>query len=118
MLDANYVRGQRLRRGLRQDLETALSQVDAIITPTTRSVAFPIGSTIPEIGGMPLNPFNLGVGLTVPFDLTGTPNLPVPGGFSSDGLPIGSPAWDQATVLRIGAAYEQATPCHQQHPNL
>lgn len=122
VLGADYVRGQRLRRGLQQDLEAVLSQVDALITPTTRSVAFPIGTTIPEIGGMPMNPFNLGVGLTVPFDLTGTPCLSVPCGFSSDGLPIGlhiaGRAWDEATVLRIGAAYEQATPWHQQHPNL
>jgi hypothetical protein len=59
---------------------------------------------------------------TVPFDLTGTPCMSVPCGFSPDGLPIGlhiaGRAWDEATVLRIGAAYEQATPWHRQHPNL
>ena len=50
--------------------------------------------------------------LTRPFNLTGTPALSVPCGFTAGGLPIGlqiaGRAFDEATVLRVGHAYEQA----------
>ena len=52
-----------------------------------------------------------------------TPKLPalaLPCGFGSDGLPVslqltGRP-FDEATVLRAGYAYEQATPWHTRRP--
>jgi Asp-tRNA(Asn)/Glu-tRNA(Gln) amidotransferase A subunit family amidase len=85
-------------------------------------VAHPIGRSLTEVAGMPVNPFTLGVGLTVPFNLTGTPALSVPCGFSPEGLPIGlqiaTRAWDEALALRIAAAYERATPWKDRHPAL
>jgi aspartyl-tRNA(Asn)/glutamyl-tRNA(Gln) amidotransferase subunit A len=64
----------------------------------------------------------LWVGLTVPFDLTGTPAVSVPCGFAANGLPMGlqvtGRAWDEATILRVAAAYEAATPWHERHPSL
>lgn len=49
---------------------------------------------------------------TAPFNLTGLPALSVPCGLSRDGLPIGlqlvSRAWNEACVLRVGYAFEQA----------
>jgi Asp-tRNA(Asn)/Glu-tRNA(Gln) amidotransferase A subunit family amidase len=46
----------------------------------------------------------------------------VPCGFSADGLPFGlqvvGRAWDEVTVLRVGAAYERATPWHARRPDL
>ncbi|MCI0370047.1 MAG: hypothetical protein L0214_01385 [candidate division NC10 bacterium] len=51
--------------------------------------------------------------LTRAFNLTGTPALSVPCGFTTGGLPIGlqiaGRAFDEATVLRVGSAYEQAS---------
>jgi len=57
---------------------------------------------------------------TQPFNFSGNPTLSVPCGFSSDGLPLSvqfvSRRLDEATLCRIGHAYEQATPWHLKHP--
>jgi aspartyl-tRNA(Asn)/glutamyl-tRNA(Gln) amidotransferase subunit A len=122
VLATDYLRAQRLRTAMRQELDALFTQVDALVTPTTRTVAHPIGQPFTTVDGQPVTIFSLWVGLTLPFDLTGSPALSVPCGFSSDGLPIGlqivGRAWDEATILRIAAAYERATPWHQRHPAL
>ena len=59
---------------------------------------------------------------TAPFNATGLPALSVPCGFTSAGLPIGlqivGRPFDEATVLRAGHAYEQATEWHLRKPAL
>jgi aspartyl-tRNA(Asn)/glutamyl-tRNA(Gln) amidotransferase subunit A len=57
-----------------------------------------------------------------PLNLTGLPTLALPCGFSASGLPLslqlaGRP-FEEATVLRAGHAYEQATPWHTRHPSV
>ncbi len=123
VLATDYLRAQRLRTAMRQELEGLFTRVDALVMPTTRTVAHPIGQPFTEVAGRPVpNTSHLWVGLTVPFDLTGTPAVSVPCGFVANGLPIGlqiaGRAWDEATILRIAAAYEAATSWHQQHPSL
>lgn len=58
----------------------------------------------------------------VPFNLTGHPALAVMSGLSSSGLPLSlqliGKNFDEATVLRAGVAFEQATPWHTMHPEL
>ena len=57
-----------------------------------------------------------------PFNITGLPTLAIPTGFSSSGLPLsmqisGRP-FDEATVLRVGHAYQRATDWHAREPDL
>jgi aspartyl-tRNA(Asn)/glutamyl-tRNA(Gln) amidotransferase subunit A len=57
-----------------------------------------------------------------PFNMTGLPTLAIPCGFTGDGLPLslqisGRP-FEEATVLRAGHAYEQATEWHRRRPAL
>jgi len=58
----------------------------------------------------------------VPFNLTGHPALAMMSGLSSTGLPLSlqliGKNYDEVTVLRAGAAFEQATPWHKTHPEL
>lgn len=58
----------------------------------------------------------------VPFNLTGHPALAMMSGLSSTGLPVSlqliGKNYDEVTVLRAGAAFEQATPWHTMHPTL
>jgi hypothetical protein len=54
-----------------------------------------------------------------PWNLTGLPALSVPCGFA-DGLPVGlqlvGRPFDEASVLRVGHAYQEATRWHERHP--
>ncbi len=56
------------------------------------------------------------------FNFAGVPALSVPCGFTRDGLPVGlqivGPHWSEASVLRAGYAYEQATAWHKRQPPL
>src|SRR5499425_1357524 len=97
------VTAQRLRQVITAEFLTALTAVDAIVTPTTAYPAYPIGGTSPQADMR---------SLTRPVSLTGLPALAVPCGFTSMGLPVSlqlvGRAWEESTVLRIGHAYEQA----------
>jgi Asp-tRNA(Asn)/Glu-tRNA(Gln) amidotransferase A subunit family amidase len=57
-----------------------------------------------------------------PFNATHPPALSVPCGFTRAGLPVGMQLagrpFDEATVLRVGHAYEQATEWHLRSPAL
>jgi len=59
---------------------------------------------------------------TAPFDMSGHPTLTLPGGMTSDGVPVGfqivSKAFDEAAILAAGYAYQQATDWHSRRPPL
>ena len=59
---------------------------------------------------------------TKPFNLSGSPTLSIPCGFTADGLPLSvqfvGRALSEATLCRIGHAYEQVTEWHTRHPDL
>jgi len=58
---------------------------------------------------------------TLPINIAGIPGISIPAGFV-DGLPVGMQIlgkhFDEATLLRIAFAYEQATDWHKQKPPL
>ena len=57
---------------------------------------------------------------TRPINYLGLPSLSIPTGFTKAGLPVGMQligrAFDEATLVRIGAAFQRATDYHQQVP--
>lgn len=118
-----YIRAQRVRNLLQQEFRKLYDQVDVIVAPTiaatavkagTESITWPDGTAEPLISAY--------TRFSLPGNVTGLPSLSVPCGFSSEGLPIGFQAigrpLDEATVLRLGAAYESATDWHQRRPDL
>jgi aspartyl-tRNA(Asn)/glutamyl-tRNA(Gln) amidotransferase subunit A len=114
---ADYVQALRWRRALCLRYAEAMDGLDAVVTGCTLNPA-------PLIDDMAKPPFFSPKGRLVmaPFSLTGAPALSVCSGFSTDGLPLslqiaGAPFAD-ATVLRIGHAYEQATPWREKRPAL
>jgi aspartyl-tRNA(Asn)/glutamyl-tRNA(Gln) amidotransferase subunit A len=110
-----YVQAQRLRRRLTAETRQALATYDAMVMPTSPVPATPITPDPP--GHAALRPRN-----TLPFDFISLPAISVPCGFTRAGLPVGlqivGKAFDEAGVLRIARAYEQATAWHRQHPVL
>jgi aspartyl-tRNA(Asn)/glutamyl-tRNA(Gln) amidotransferase subunit A len=109
----DYVQAQRLRRHLMLETDRALAGLDAVVMPTSPVPATPIASSPPEHAM--LRPRN-----TMPFNVLGLPALSVPCGFTAGGLPIGlqivGKAFDEAGILRIAQAYEQATDWHRRRP--
>jgi len=114
--DAYYAKAQKVRTLIRRDFEKAFEQVDVVVGPTTPGVAFKHGEKEDPLA-MYLNDI-----FTVPANLSGNPGVSVPCGFSTGGLPIGlhlvGRAFDEATMLRVAYAYEQATPWRQRRPEL
>jgi len=114
--DAYYGQAQRVRTLVARDFQRAFQDVDAIVAPTTPGVAFKVGEKADPLQ-MYLNDV-----FTVPVSLAGLPGISVPAGFTREGLPIGvqviGRAYDEATVLRVAHAYEQATDWHTRKPAL
>jgi aspartyl-tRNA(Asn)/glutamyl-tRNA(Gln) amidotransferase subunit A len=110
-----YVQAQRLRRHLTAETSHALAAFDAMVMPTSPVAATPITPDPP--GHDALRPRN-----TLPFDLISLPAISIPCGFTSAGLPVGlqivGKAFDEAGVLHVAYAYEQATEWHHRHPLL
>jgi aspartyl-tRNA(Asn)/glutamyl-tRNA(Gln) amidotransferase subunit A len=110
---AEYTQAQRLRSRICADMAAALTRVDVLATPTTPGPA-PSFKTV-------LDPdFPFARSNMAPFNMSGLPALALPCGFSEAGLPLslqiaGRP-FDEATVLRVGHAYEQATDWHRRRP--
>jgi aspartyl-tRNA(Asn)/glutamyl-tRNA(Gln) amidotransferase subunit A len=108
-----YVQAQRLRSRLRAEMNDALKTVDVLVTPTMLGPATPFAKAFDPSFGVPKSN-------TAPFNVTGLPALAVPCGFASSGLPlslqIAGRAFEEASVLRVGHAYEQATDWHTRRP--
>jgi aspartyl-tRNA(Asn)/glutamyl-tRNA(Gln) amidotransferase subunit A len=105
--DAYYLKALKVRRRIREDFDAAFGKVDAILTPTAPSAAFRVGEKMDDPVAMYLNDV-----FTVPASLAGLPAISVPAGLSAEALPLGLQVigrpWDEATVLRVGRAIEEA----------
>ncbi len=112
--DAYYVKAQKVRTLIKQDFERAWESVDVIVAPTSPTVAFGLGARIDD----PYQMYLADV-FTVPANMAGIPGISLPCGFS-DGLPVGlqvlGKPFDEASILRVAHAYEQATEWHKARP--
>ena len=105
--DQYYGRAQAARNLVAADFEMAFAGgVDVLFTPTSPTVAFPIGERVQN----PLQMYLADV-FTVTANLAGLPALSVPVGVS-EGLPVGgqliAPKWGEATLFRAAFALESA----------
>jgi aspartyl-tRNA(Asn)/glutamyl-tRNA(Gln) amidotransferase subunit A len=96
---------------------------DILVSPTLASPTFPLDRFAPEwLGGQSLQRQLLGWLLTYPFNMTTTPAITVPAGFTADGRPIGLQIAGahraDAAVLRAAANYEAARPWADVKPAL
>jgi aspartyl-tRNA(Asn)/glutamyl-tRNA(Gln) amidotransferase subunit A len=104
--DAYYGRAQRVRTKISEDFRAAFEQVDFVVTPTSPTVAFPLGAKTDDPLEMYLSDY-----CTVPMPLAGIPAISIPNGLS-DGLPVGlqlaGPAFSENRLLDAAHALEQA----------
>ena len=104
--DAYYVKAQQVRTLIKAEFDEVLSDVDAILAPTSPTVAFKLGAKAEDPLAMYLND-----ACTLPVNIAGLPGISLPCGLA-EGLPVGiqviGRAFDEATVLRVADAYERA----------
>jgi aspartyl-tRNA(Asn)/glutamyl-tRNA(Gln) amidotransferase subunit A len=114
--DAYYRKAQQVRTLIRQDFARVFQQVNALVTPTSPVVAFPLGEKTAD----PVQMYLVDV-CTLPVNIAGLPAISVPCGLS-EGLPVGmqliGPHLSEETLLRLAYAYEQATEWHKMRPGL
>lgn len=116
--DAYYLRAQKVRTLIRQDFLNAFEKVDAILTPTSPCPAFKVGEKTED----PLQMYLTDI-FTISCNLAGLCGISVPCGFTREpALPIGlqllGKHFDEATLLRLAHAYEQAAAWGRRKPVL
>lgn len=113
--DAYYLKALKVRTLIKQDFDEAFKKFDLILTPTTPSTAFPVG-TVEDPLTMYLNDI-----CTIPVNLAGLPALSMPCGFANN-LPVGlqliGKPFAEATILQAAYAYEQENGLAKRKPAL
>jgi aspartyl-tRNA(Asn)/glutamyl-tRNA(Gln) amidotransferase subunit A len=106
----DYINAQRLRRKMRREFEQVWQEVDCLIAPATPTPAPRIGDATIRLGGRDEDVRLASTRLVRCFNALGFPALSLPCGLSASGLPVGmqivGPAFEEALLLRIGAALE------------
>jgi aspartyl-tRNA(Asn)/glutamyl-tRNA(Gln) amidotransferase subunit A len=114
--DAFYGQAQKVRTLVIQDFAAAYEQVDVLVSPTTPTTAFEIGSKTQDPLSMYLSDI-----CTIPSNLAGEPAISVPVGLDEQGLPIGfqimAPALGEAVMFRTARAVEEGAG-FQQRPQM
>jgi aspartyl-tRNA(Asn)/glutamyl-tRNA(Gln) amidotransferase subunit A len=104
--DAYYGQAQKVRTVIKREHDALFETFDALVSPTSPSVAFPLGARSADPLAMYLSDL-----LTIPSCMAGLPGLNVPCGLS-EGLPVGlqliGPQFAENTLFHIGHALEQA----------
>ncbi|MDI6754474.1 MAG: amidase, partial [Thermodesulfobacteriota bacterium] len=115
-----YLQAQERRRLLTQSFIRVFESVDVLATPTLPIVAPVIGEEEVKVGRRTESVRAAFLRFTRAGDLTGLPVIAIPCGYSSENLPVGLQLFgrrmDEATLLRVAYAYEQATPWHTIFP--
>ena len=112
---ADYVNATRLRRKMTDAFHALFADIDVAITASSMDPAC-------RIDDVAANEYTYKRQARAPFNVTGSPALSVPTGFSKAGLPlamqiVGKP-WSEALLYRVAHAYEQAAGWHARHPAL
>jgi len=106
--DAFYLKAQKVRTLIKRDFdEVFASGIDALVAPTSPSVAFRFGAKMNDPVAMYLSD-----ACTLPVNVAGLPGISIPCGMS-EGLPVGlqliGPAWSELMLLRAARAFEGLT---------
>jgi aspartyl-tRNA(Asn)/glutamyl-tRNA(Gln) amidotransferase subunit A len=114
--DAYYLKAQKVRTLVVEDFARAFQKVDALISATSPTVAFPLGAKTQDPLAMYLNDV-----LTLPGNLGNVCGISIPCGLAN-GLPIGlqviAPGFREDLMLRVAYAFEAATEFHRQRAPL
>ncbi|MDR2431007.1 MAG: Asp-tRNA(Asn)/Glu-tRNA(Gln) amidotransferase subunit GatA [Candidatus Margulisbacteria bacterium] len=111
--DAYYLKAQKVRTLIRQDYARAFAKYDAVLSPTSPSVAFKFGAKVNDPLSMYLSDI-----ATIPVNLAGLPGISVPCGLENKlpvGLQIATPEFTERKLLQIAAAAERSSGFERMH---
>lgn len=113
--DAYYKKAQQARALIKRDYETALDGCDVLAGPVSPVPPFRIGERTDD----PLHMYLADI-CTLGLNLAGNPGMSIPCGHTAAGLPIGmqliARPWTEATLFRVGLAFESLTDHHTHRP--
>ena len=125
LLPAGLVhKAQQARAAIRAQIHEALARYDVLAAPTSPRPAPTIASYTAPITSkaQAITHFFTRRSFPTPASLAGVPAMAVPCGFSAAGLPLSlqiiGRRFEDAKVLRVGHAYEQATDWHTRRPGI
>jgi len=106
--DAYYLKAQKVRTLIKGDFDAIFAQgFDALVAPTSPSVAFPLGARLEDPVAMYLSD-----ACTLPVNVAGLAGLSMPCGLS-EGLPVGlqfiGAPWSEARLFELARGYEALT---------
>lgn len=114
VLATDYIKALRVRTLIQQGWAAMFDDIDVLVSPSTPLAAPAVGTA--EViwpDGIAEDIVTALKRLTLPANVTGLPALSMPVGFDAAGLPLGMQImgrpFDEATVLRVGQAYEAAS---------
>ena len=112
---ADYINATRVRRKLTSEFHALFDRIDVALTASSMDPAC-------RIDDPQAVEYTYGRQARAPFNVTGSPAVSVPIGFSRAGLPlamqlVGKP-FSEALLYRVAHAYEQACGWHERHPSL
>ncbi len=112
--DAYYKKAQKVRTIIRKEFEKLFEKYDVLLTPTSPTVAY-------EIGSKSNNPLEMYLAdlCTVTVNIAGLPGISIPCGVDSTGMPIGMQLigkhFDEETILRAAYTYEKQAKFRENH---
>ncbi|WP_082711894.1 amidase [Burkholderia singularis] len=117
---ADLMRAHHARLGFTGALAALFSDVDLLLIPTQPLADF----TVAQEAQLFASPDALAAFLrfATPFDMSGSPTITLPGGFTTHGMPVAfqfvGPHLGEKLLVRSGHAYQQATDWHRRHPTV
>ena len=113
--DSYYRQAKKVQDLIKQEYDLAFKKVDALITPTSPTVAFSLGEKTAD----PLTMYLSDI-YTVSANIAGLCGISVPAGLSEENLPIGlqllGAPFNESAILKLAYHYQEATKWHNQHP--
>ncbi|MEC9307895.1 MAG: amidase [Chloroflexota bacterium] len=117
---ADYLKAQQGRALFNKGMSDLFLEVDALVGPSQPITAPPLLASTVDINGETIGTTAALTQYSRPYNISGTPAISIPCGFSKSGMPIGlqiaGKAYDEAMVLRISKAYQDSTAWHQHRP--
>jgi len=106
--DAYYLKAQKVRTLIKGDFDALWAQgFDALVAPTSPTVAFPFGARLADPVSMYLSD-----ACTLPVNMAGLPGISIPAGLS-EGMPVGlqliGAPWSEVALLQLARGYEAMT---------